>query len=128
MKISALAFTATIMTLALSPNALAQDAKAGETVFKKCRVCHQVGDKAKNSVGPVLNGIVGQPAGTVPNYNYTDANKKSGLTWDEATLTEYLRDPRKKVPGTKMTFAGLTSADDIVTVIAYLKTLPARAN
>ncbi len=108
--------------LALSSAAYAAgDPVAGEQVFKKCKVCHATpGEAAKNMVGPVLNGIVGRKAGTYPGYNYSDAIKYSGLTWDEATLAAYLKDPRAKVPGTKMTFAGLSSATDIDNVIAYL--------
>ncbi len=102
-------------------SALAQDAAAGEKVFAKCKVCHQIGPEAKNSVGPVLTGVVGRPAGTYPGYNYSEANKGSGLTWDEATLQVYLKNPKAKVPGTKMIFPGLASDDDINNVIAYLK-------
>ena len=101
--------------------AAAQDAAAGEKVFAKCKVCHQIGEGAKNLVGPVLNGVVGRPAGTYPGYHYSDANKNSGITWDEATLKVYLKDPKAKVPGTKMVFPGLTSDEDIANVIAYLK-------
>ena len=101
--------------------AAAQDAAAGEKVFAKCKVCHQIGEGAKNLVGPVLNGVVGRPAGTYPGYHYSDANKNSGITWDEATLKEYLKNPKAKVPGTKMVFPGLTSDEDIANVIAYLK-------
>ena len=101
--------------------AAAQDAAAGEKVFAKCKVCHQIGEAAKNFVGPVLNGVVGRQAGTVPGYHYSDANKNSGITWDEATLKEYLKDPKAKVPGTKMVFPGLKSDEDIANVIAYLK-------
>lgn len=104
--------------------AFAQDAAAGEKVFAKCRVCHQIGPNAKNMVGPALTGIVGRTAGTYPGYNYSEANKTSGLTWDEATLSVYLKNPKAKVPGTKMTFPGLPSDDDIKNVIAYLKTFP----
>jgi cytochrome c len=104
-----------------SAPAHAQDAAAGEKVFLKCKACHQIGDGAKNAVGPVLNGVVGRPAGNYPNYSYSDANKNSGLTWDEATLKVYLKNPRAKVPGTKMIFPGLTNDDDINNVIAYLK-------
>jgi cytochrome c len=99
----------------------AQDAAAGEKVFAKCKICHQIGENAKNAVGPVLNGVVGRPAGTYPDYHYSDANKNSGITWDEATLKEYLRDPKAKIPGTKMVFPGLKSDEDITNVIAYLK-------
>ena len=101
--------------------ASAQDAAAGEKVFVKCRACHQIGEGAKNAVGPVLNGVVGRKAGTYPGYSYSDANKNSGITWDEATLKEYLKNPRAKVPGTKMIFPGLTKEEDIDNVIAYLK-------
>jgi cytochrome c len=101
--------------------AAAQDAAAGEKVFAKCKVCHQIGESAKNMVGPVLNGVVGRPAGAYPGYHYSDANKNSGITWDEASLKEYLKNPKAKVPGTKMVFPGLTSDDDIANVIAYLK-------
>lgn len=101
--------------------ARAQDAAAGEKVFLKCKACHQIGEGAKNAVGPVLNGVVGRKAGTYPGYSYSDANKNSGITWDEATLKEYLKNPRGKVPGTKMIFPGLTKEEDIDNVIAYLK-------
>ena len=101
--------------------AAAQDAAAGEKVFSKCKICHQIGEGAKNMVGPVLNGVVGRPAGAYEGYHYSDANKNSGITWDEATLKEYLKDPKAKVPGTKMVFPGLKSDDDITNVIEYLK-------
>ncbi len=93
----------------------------GEAVFKKnCAVCHTV-EAGKNKIGPSLAGVVGRKAGSVAGYTYTDANKNSGDTWDEATLETYLQDPRKFVPGTKMVFAGLKNADDRKAVIAYLK-------
>jgi cytochrome c len=70
--------------------ASAQDAAAGDKTFNVCRACHEIGDDAKNLVGPVLNGVVGRKSGSYPGYPYSDANKNSGITWDEATLTEYL--------------------------------------
>ncbi len=97
------------------------DAAAGEVTFKVCRTCHQIGESARNFVGPELNGVVGRKSGTVPGYNYSDANKNSGLSWDEATLTQYLKSPREVVPGTKMAFPGLPRDSDIANVIAYLK-------
>ena len=97
------------------------DAAKGEATFKVCKVCHQIGEGAKNFVGPELNGVVGRKAGTSPGYNYSEANKNSGLTWDEATLTKYLKNPKEVVPGTKMAFPGLHSDDEIADVIAYLK-------
>jgi cytochrome c len=99
----------------------AQDAALGEKVFLKCKACHQIGEGAKGAVGPVLNGIIGRPAGTYPGYSYSDANKGSGITWDAATLKDYLKDPRAKIPGTKMIFPGLPKDEDIDNVIAYLK-------
>jgi cytochrome c len=128
MKIIPLFFSAGMLVLTPSLAAFAQDVEAGRKVFQNCRACHQLGDKAKNSVGPALNGIVGRKAGTYENYKYSEANKNSGLTWDEATLTEYLKNPRAKIPGTKMTFPGLRSEAQITNVIAYLKTFPAKEN
>jgi cytochrome c2 len=98
----------------------AQDVDAGDKVFKKCKACHQVGENAKNRVGPVLNGIVGQPAAAVEGFNYSDALTESGLVWDEATLAAYLTDPKATVPGNKMSFAGLRKDEDVVNVIAFL--------
>ena len=105
----------------LAGSAWAQDVAAGEHVFAKCRACHEIGEGAKNNVGPVLNGVVGRKAGVYPDYNYSQANKNSGLTWDEATLQEYLKNPKARVPDTKMTFPGLTSQKEIDNIIAYLK-------
>ena len=109
------------LAAALATTALAQDVTAGEKIFNLCRACHEIGDGAKNEVGPVLNGVVGRESGSYPGYNYSDANKNSGIIWDEATLQEYLKNPRTKVPGTKMLFPGLKKDDDIVNVIAFLK-------
>ncbi|UDL93178.1 cytochrome c family protein [Lichenihabitans sp. PAMC28606] len=126
----------TVVTLSLcflaSPSVRAEDAPAvvapaagdpalGEKVFVKCRACHQIGENAHNSVGPELNGVIGRHSGSVAGYNYSDANKNSGLTWDEATFRDYIKDPKAKVPGTKMSFAGLTKESDINNIVAYLK-------
>lgn len=88
----------------------------------KCAACH-TNKPGINAVGPTLFGVVGRKAGSVPGYAYSDANKASGLTWDEATLDEYLTAPMKKVPGTKMVFAGISDPAERKTVIDYLKTL-----
>ena len=98
------------------------DPTAGKQVFKKCHACHNVGEDAHNAVGPVLNGVVGRKAGTYPGYNYSDANKNSGITWTVANLKEYLTNPQKMVPGTKMAFPGLPEEKDRDNVIAYLAT------
>jgi cytochrome c len=112
---------ATFAVLAVVPRASAQDAAAGEKVFLQCRACHQVGESAKNGVGPVLNGLFGRKAGTVEGYSYSSANKSSGITWDEATFREYIKDPKAKVPGTKMVYAGLKDEQRVNDLIAYLK-------
>ncbi len=102
-------------------HAQAQDAAAGEKVFAQCRACHQVGPNAKNAVGPVLNGLFGRAAGSVEGYNYSPANKNSGITWDEAVFREYIQNPRAKIPGTKMVYAGLKDEQRINDLVAYLK-------
>ncbi len=109
------------LCLAGAGTAQAQDAAAGERVFAQCRACHQVGETAKNAVGPVLNGLFGRKAGTVEGYSYSPANKNSGLTWDEATFRDYIKDPKAKIPGTKMVYAGLKDEARIKDLIAYLK-------
>jgi cytochrome c len=109
------------LACAISGRAVAQDAAAGEKDFMVCRACHQVGPTAKNAVGPVLNGVVGRKAGTFPGYNYSAANKNSGLTWDEATLKKYLADPQGVVKGTKMIFPGVKDPKKLDDLIAYLK-------
>ncbi len=102
--------------------ASAQDAATGEKVFSVCKACHQVGDTAKNAVGPVLNGLIGRKAGSVEGYSYSDANKKSGITWTEEEFTKYIQDPKGVVPGTKMAFAGVKDPQKIKDLIAYLHT------
>jgi len=100
---------------------LADDHEAGEKVFKKCAVCHAVGEKAKNNVGPVLNGLEGRQAGTVEGFKYSPANKNSGIVWTEEQFKEYIRDPKKKVPGTTMVFTGLKKDEEIEALWKYLK-------
>ena len=115
-----LVFALGTAVLAAAP-AHAQDAAAGEKIFAQCRACHQVGENAKNAVGPVLNGLFGRKAGTVEGYSYSPANKNSGITWDEATFREYIKDPKAKIPGTKMIYPGLKDEQRINDLIAYLK-------
>ena len=110
-----------LVTSACVASAAAGDAAVGEATFRVCETCHRIGEDAKNFVGPELNGVVGRKAGSVPGYNYSDAMKNSGLTWDEATLTKYLHSPREVVPGTKMAFPGMQGDQDVANVIAYLK-------
>ncbi|MER9119058.1 cytochrome c family protein [Mesorhizobium sp. M0954] len=116
-------FAAVSVATFVTTQSQAQDVAAGEKVFAKCKVCH-VADKDQNKVGPSLNGVIGRTAGTHPGFSYSKAMTeagKSGVKWDEATLTTYLRDPRAMVKGTKMAFVGLKKDEDIANVIAYLK-------
>ena len=101
--------------------ARAQDVAAGEQSFKKCFACHSVGEGARNKVGPELNGLDGRHSGTAPDYHYSDANKNSGIVWNEATFKEYIKDPRAKIPGTKMIFPGIKNETEIANLWAYLK-------
>ncbi len=120
MKFAAMTLALGFAAVAAGPASAAGDAAAGEKVFAKCKICHQVGETAKNAVGPELNGLAGRKAGTAAGYNFSDANKNSGLTWDEATYKDYIKNPKAKIPGTKMVFAGLTSEADIDNLWAYL--------
>jgi cytochrome c len=106
---------------AFTTQAQAQDVAAGEKSFNKCRACHQVGETAKNTVGPILNGLFGRKSGTVAGYNYSDANKNSGLTWDDAVFNDYIKDPKGKIPGTKMSFSGIKNEQEIKDLTAFLK-------
>ena len=99
---------------------LAQDVEAGESSFKKCGPCHDIGDDARNKVGPLLNGLAGRKSGTVEGFSYSDANKNSGLTWDEATFKDYIKDPRVKIPGTKMIFPGIKNEKEAENLWAYI--------
>lgn len=96
------------------------DAAAGATAFATCRTCHAV-EAGVNKIGPSLHEIVGRPAGQVAGYNYTPANKNSGITWTEEKLFQYLENPQRVVPGTKMAFAGYPEAQKRADVIAYLQ-------
>jgi cytochrome c len=100
--------------------AFAQDVAAGETSFRKCAPCHSIGPDAMNKVGPELNGLDGRKAGTVDGFSYSDANKGSGITWNEAVFKEYIKDPRAKVPGTKMIFAGIKSERELNDLWSYV--------
>jgi cytochrome c len=99
----------------------AGDPAEGEKVFAKCKICHQIGEGAKNAIGPELNGVIGRHSGTAPGYNYSDANKNSGITWDEKNFRDYIKNPKAKIPGTKMIFAGLPKDTDIDNLLAYLE-------
>jgi len=112
----------------VASNAYAQDAASGEKVFAQCRTCHQVGPNAKNAVGPVLNGLMGRKAGTYEGYTYSQAMKDSGITWTDDSFSTYIMNPRAKVPGTKMVFAGVKDPGKVANLLAYLKQFDANGN
>ena len=99
-----------------------QDIAAGEKLFGRCKACHAV-EPGKNGIGPTLAGIWGDKAGVVPGFEFSEAMKNSGLTWNQANLDRYLTDPRGVVPGTKMAFGGVKDAGKRQEIINYLKTL-----
>jgi cytochrome c len=115
------AVLAAIALAASTAAASAQDVAAGEQSFKKCLPCHSVGEGAKNKVGPELNGIDGRKAGSAEGFNYTEANKNSDITWNESVFKDYIKDPRAKIPGTKMVFAGIKNEQEVNDLWAYLK-------
>jgi cytochrome c len=120
MKKLTLSVLVIIASSAAASAALAQDAAAGKTSFNKCLACHAIGEDAKNKVGPELNGLDGRKSGTAPDYNYSDANKNSGITWNEAQFKEYIKDPKAKVPGTKMAFSGIKNEKEVNDLWAYV--------
>src|SRR6476646_2710631 len=102
--------------------AVAGDIAAGETVFKKCMTCHsKLGETAQNMLGPILNGLKGRKSGSVPGYSYSDANKNSGIVWDEGTFKEYIKDPKAKIPGTKMVFPGIKDEKEAEDLWSFLE-------
>jgi len=112
---------AAVAMAAMAQAANAQDLAAGEQSFKKCLACHAIGEGAKNKVGPQLNGLDGRKSGTAPDYSYSEANKNSGITWSEATFKDYIKDPRAKVPNTKMIFPGIKNEKEAGDLWAYVK-------
>lgn len=107
---------------------MAQDIEKGANVFKQCQVCHSIGPGAKNKIGPELNGLDGRAAGTVPNFDYSDANRHSGIVWNEENFKAYVKYPRAFVRGTKMIFPGLENQQQVDNLWAYVKQFDARGN
>lgn len=112
-----LPFAAWLLT---ASTASAQDAAAGEAVWRNCRACHQVGEGARNLVGPELNGLFGRPAGSVAGFSFSPAMKNSGIVWDETTFAEFVQAPRARVPDTRMIFAGIKTEQQIRDLTAFL--------
>ncbi|MCZ8260207.1 MAG: cytochrome c family protein [Beijerinckiaceae bacterium] len=110
-----------VAALALTPVAAkAQDAEAGGRVFAQCRTCHQIGEGAKNGVGPQLNGLFGRKAGSVEGYSYSNAYKALDKVWSEENFSVYIKDPRGVTPGTKMVYPGLKDEAQIKNLVAFL--------
>ena len=113
---------AAAFVIASTGSGLTQDAEAGQGVFKRmCFPCHDAGPGAKVKLGPPLNGLDGRTAGTIPGFNYSEANKTSGITWSDAAFAEYIKNPMQRMPGTRMAFAGIRDDKDIGNLWAYLK-------
>ena len=109
-----------IAAMTTASGALAQDAAAGKSSFNKCLACHAVGEGAKNKVGPELNGLDGRKSGTAESYAYSEANKNSGITWNKEQFLEYIKDPKAKIPGTKMVFAGIKTEKEANDLWAFI--------
>lgn len=120
MKTSTLSALVVVTSLAAATGALAQDVAAGKTSFNKCLACHAIGEGAKNKVGPELNGLDGRHSGSVAGYSYSAANKNSGITWNKEQFLEYIKDPKAKIPGTKMIFAGIKNEKEADNLWAFL--------
>src|SRR6266850_2678115 len=112
---------AALSVAASSGTVLAQDLEAGEAPFRKCAPCHGVGEDAANKLGPPLNGLDGRKAGTVEGFSYSAGMKNSGITWSDETFKEYIKDPRAKIPDTKMLFPGIKDEREIGNLWAHLK-------
>jgi cytochrome c len=120
MKIPTFSALAVVTSLIAASGAPAQDIAAGKTSFNKCLACHAIGEGAKNKVGPELNGLDGRKSGTAEGYSYSDANKNSGITWSKDPFLEYIKDPKAKIPGTKMAFAGIKNEKEANDLWAYI--------
>lgn len=113
---------AAVLVVASTGAGLAQDAEAGQAVFKRlCLPCHDAGPGAKIKLGPPLNGLDGRQAGTIPGFNYSEANKSSGIKWSDETFPEYIKNPMQRMPGTRMAFAGVKDEKDIANLWGFLK-------
>jgi cytochrome c len=108
--------------------AWAQDVAKGEHSFFKCMPCHSIGADAQNKIGPVLNGLDGRHSGSVANFSYSDANKNSGIVWNETTFKQYIQDPKAMIPGTKMIFAGVKNPQEVDDLWAYVSQFDAQGD
>ena len=120
MKTPILSSLVVVTSLLAASAAPAQDVTAGKSSFNKCMACHAIGEGAKNKVGPELNGLDGRKSGSAPGYSYSDANKNSGITWGKDQFLEYIKEPKAKIPGTKMVFAGIKNEKEANDLWSFL--------
>jgi cytochrome c len=118
LNVAAAAVAALTLLICASAGGAEGDPARGEQIYRRCQGCHSV---ETNRVGPRHAGLFGRRAGSLDDYNYSDAMHASGIVWDETTLDRFLTAPRKFVPGTKMPFAGIADAQERADLIAYLK-------
>ena len=109
------------IALFIAFSAQAADLAAGQKIFAKCRICHTIAAGAPSTVGPNLHGLFGRKAGALGDFVYSPAMKTSGVTWDDATLAKYLREPKTFIPGNRMAFPGIKSDKEMGDLLAYLK-------
>jgi cytochrome c len=120
MKTPILSSLVVVTSLISVSGALAQDVTAGKSSFNKCMACHAIGEGAKNKVGPELNGIDGRKSGSAEGYSYSEANKNSGITWSKDQFLDYIKEPKAKIAGTKMVFAGIKNEKEANDLWAFL--------
>jgi len=125
---AAIAAGAGAAILAWAASAAAQDSAAGKASFAKCQACHAVGQGAKNKLGPELNGLAGRKAGAAAGYQYSPALKNAGFAWDQSSFSDFLQNPRTKVPGNKMAFVGMKDKAEVASLWAYLQHFNADGN
>ena len=122
MRSWAAAVVAGFVGFATQASAQSGDAAKGQRVFnQQCRACHTLEKDGASPVGPNLHGVFGRKAGTAAGFEFSEAMKTSGIVWDDKTLAEYNRDPKGKVPGTKMVFNGVKQQAQLDDLMAYLK-------
>ena len=113
-----------VLTVIAAPAFAAGDADAGGKLFTKtCGGCHSIGEGARGGFGPELNGIIGRPAGTTTDYQYSDAMKNSGVVWTREKLAAYIEDPKSVVSGTRMIFWGISDQEKIDNLLAYIESV-----
>jgi cytochrome c len=106
--------------VASTPLVRAADVEKGKAVFEQCAACHSL-DGTGDYDGPTLNGVIGRKAGSLEDYRYSAAMKRSDVVWDAVTLDKYVGDPQAFIPGNRMAFAGIgdkTQRDDLIAFLS----------